>query len=1103
MARQGPPNAQQNEVIQYITSCIATYIETEGPPACGADKNQDMEDHGYEEGKGVGTGSPAPLKAELLSLPASGGGFAVSEYVGDDIAAFCNADPEVMMEPWLAELLASRLPSGAKIDNKEYAEVIRRLLLANMAELTAESSPHPLGMFAVWKEVDRIQRLIIDGRPVNEYFTSPPYEFTCGEDLSRMQVKLGYLLEAAKCDLCDFFHCCEATDALRKYFGLKGIPAALLRDIGIDVPADRVDSRGMTFPRLTTLPMGFGPSPGIAQSAHECILYGSAGSGSTRARQLEPVVRPEARWSGQRVPDVDSPHAEAPHALIIDDLLMFRQVPQRPCDTRDNSGDASGLGTAGYAAPSPYRTAAGLGPASFAAPSPNNDAAGPGTAGNAAPSPDRTAAGLGPAGFAAPSPNIGAAGLGTAGDAAPSPDRTAAGLGLAGYAAPSPNVGPASCVTDSAGAAGTALETVLQRYAAVHLRTKPSKVQDYNAVQDLVGHTLDHNVLRASCSRYAAIRAEVLRLLRSRWCRPRDIERIVGKLTHIMLLHRQSLALFNAVYAFCRTNWPERPRRLWLSVQQELSDAIALLPLIRSDLSRPVATALLQTDACDTGAAVVYTDKVDHKALRQECARPRRALQEPSEPITPWTAATGLGAAFEASVDPADWHVAVRCTYPVASRARLAHINEKEAGALVLAVRWAARSRRTRRCRIVIQSDSAAAVCAMRKGRSSKRGMRLQCRRLAALTLAHAITAEFRWVATDRNMADRPSRGSARPGPCVEEGAGHDWKRGKRLGEAENPGPGQLQPFWTPLLDGNVKAQTLTRYDAEARHFIEFVRERGDRIHTKEDLDYWMSYYCHIAYTDGYRSKSACEKALAGLEHWLPEFKPLPLTRRCLRGWGRLQPPQPAAPFPRDLVWACATLACLSGDVAAGVAMLVAYDCWLRISEVSGVTVADVYDSRRQVDPVGRGVSVFLPETKTGRRQAVMVEEPAVAALLLALARAQDQRTAKIFPTPDMLRRVLARCLGALNVEAHGLAFVWHGFRHGGASRAFLRGDDLSLILIRGRWAAESSGRHYIQSGRQLLLAQNMPAEVTDLARRIERAGLDSLVARDLRARLR
>ena len=107
-------------------------------------------------------------------------------------------------------------------------------------------------------------------------------------------------------------------------------------------------------------------------------------------------------------------------------------------------------------------------------------------------------------------------------------------------------------------------------------------------------------------SRYTAIRNEVLRLLRGRWARPREIERIVGKLTNIMLFHRPSLAIFDAVYAFCRTISPERPRRVWPAVRQELSDALAVLPLLRSDLSRPVATELLQTDACDTGAAVVY-----------------------------------------------------------------------------------------------------------------------------------------------------------------------------------------------------------------------------------------------------------------------------------------------------------------------------------------------------------------------------------------------------------------------------------------------------------------------------------------------------------------
>ena len=284
-------------------------------------------------------------------------------------------------------------------------------------------------------------RLIIDCRPGNTGFLKPEYESTSGEDLARLLVEEGYDLEAAKLDLRDFFHTCGCPAALHGEFGLSPVSAADLRAEGVDVAAEDIDDQGFCHPQLTTLPMGWIASPALAQGAHESVLYGSRGAGSEKARTLSAVVDPLSRWSSKRVPELGTDAARAPHALIVDDLLLFRQVPQEDVD----SGDASGLGTAGYAAPSPYRTAAGLGPASFAAPSPNNDAAGPGTAGKTAPSPDRTAAGLGPAGFAAPSPNIGAAGLGTAGDAAPSPDRTAAGLGLAGYAAPAPNLGPASC----------------------------------------------------------------------------------------------------------------------------------------------------------------------------------------------------------------------------------------------------------------------------------------------------------------------------------------------------------------------------------------------------------------------------------------------------------------------------------------------------------------------------------------------------------------------------------------------------------------------------------------------------------------------------------
>ena len=91
-----------------------------------------------------------------------------------------------------------------------------------------------------------------------------------------------------------FFQCCEATEALKHYFGLKGVQAELLRGLGAEVPPECVDGRGYTYPRLTTLPMGFGPSPGIAQAAHEAVLYGEAGTGSEQARQLPPVVSPAA-----------------------------------------------------------------------------------------------------------------------------------------------------------------------------------------------------------------------------------------------------------------------------------------------------------------------------------------------------------------------------------------------------------------------------------------------------------------------------------------------------------------------------------------------------------------------------------------------------------------------------------------------------------------------------------------------------------------------------------------------------------------------------------------------------------------------------------------
>ena len=264
------------------------------------------------------------------------------------------------------------------------------------------------------------------------------------------------------------------------------------------------------------------------------------------------------------------------------------------------------------------------------------------------------------------------------------------------------------------------------------------------------------------------------------------------------------------MYAFAK-KCGHRRARLWPSVLRELRLAIALVPLVRSDLSRPVADVLIQTDASGNGSGVAYTREVPHDDLRRECMRPRT---EPRNPDDQWEVQRAWGADFEAPQDPSAWRVAVRRR--LRGPARLAHINDKELGAIVDAVRWAVRSSRTRHCRLVVESDSTAAVGALRKGRSSKRPLLRHCRRLAALTLAEQLTLEARWTPTTKNFADGPSRGRG-PSPCgddldgIHEGLTLSKRKRRALGRiaAEVQRSRLVNEFEAALLAGNYNSSQL------------------------------------------------------------------------------------------------------------------------------------------------------------------------------------------------------------------------------------------------------------------------------------------------------
>jgi hypothetical protein len=546
--------------------------------------------------------------------------------------------------PIIAGFVAdSTVTSCHRCTKYEYAKLLERMNANSMVLFSP--SPHEIvsGIFAVWKEPGVSQRLIGDMRPANAYFNTPSIEFTSGDSLTRMQIPAGSRLHMAKLDLSDYFYSCKATEALsQRFFGLRPVHQDYLVQAGLQLDSSCFDAEGFTSPRLSVLPMGWGPSPALAQMAHENVLYGRLGTGGRRAALLDPILDPQGRWSSLRVPP---PDCEAlVHALVIDDLLLFKSAPQ---------GESV---------------------------SPGNE-----------------------------------------------------------------------------------ISALRSRYSSVGLECRDHKVKDFASSGEALGYRLHDNVWSAPTSRYWQLKSVVDGVIRRQWVRPREVASLVGRFTNLFLLHRPALAIFSCVYIFIQ-RVGNRTARLWPSVARELQLAIALLPIVRASVSRPVHPYVLQTDASPEGSAMVYSSAVPGgaAALEKECRRPRALLRNAQDNTC--NVAEALRSGFEMPLDPEKWKIGYRRIYPPGHSR---HINELEMEGAVDAVRWISRSAARCNSRILIEMDSLVSVCALRKGRSSRPGLSKQLRRMAALTLALRVQVEPRWVPTTRNMADGPSRGSWIPSPCV------------------------------------------------------------------------------------------------------------------------------------------------------------------------------------------------------------------------------------------------------------------------------------------------------------------------------------------------
>ena len=224
-------------------------------------------------------------------------------------------------------------------------------------------------------------------------------------------------------------------------------------------------------------------------------------------------------------------------------------------------------------------------------------------------------------------------------------------------------------------------------------------------------------------TRYVAQRGRVKR---------KALERLVGHWAWWLQLNRPLYSILQSTFSClleAEDGWVTLPE----ATRRELRYLVALAPFIRTELTLPVSRTVHMVDAGPKFGAVIHA-------------------QHPTRPE--FTDDISLG-----EMPRHQWKVSFRRSW-----FRQEHNNYGEGRSVVWATERCARSG-IRDHRVVIYSDSRVVIGAFSKGRSSSRTLNSICRKQCAVQLLYGLRVYLRWVASEDNWADGPSRGL--PYPCV------------------------------------------------------------------------------------------------------------------------------------------------------------------------------------------------------------------------------------------------------------------------------------------------------------------------------------------------
>ena len=302
--------------------------------------------------------------------------------------------------------------------------------------------------------------------------------------------------------------------------------------------------------------------------------------------------------------------------------------------------------------------------------------------------------------------------------------------------------------------------------------------------QDVLGVTLDGSkrVTRASSVRYCRVRCLLRWLLAKRYVSGELLEIVLGHLTYIALVNRPFLSCFHVVYKYVHAVYSEPRSKLWTGARRELEAFYRAMPLLQSRWDLDWAEEVCATDACLGGFGVV-SGTIDSSTVRRVASTTERSRYKRCMPGTDGVRARNVldldpyldprtvldedgdfnallpvveeDGGFEdiplSLLDSVAWkvhdHGRFHFREPI-------HVLEARAQCNAfphLAHHWYRR-------RFLFLMDNMSDVLALSRSRAHDFKLLLQVRRTAALCFITESRPHYRWVPSEWNPGDKPSR---------------------------------------------------------------------------------------------------------------------------------------------------------------------------------------------------------------------------------------------------------------------------------------------------------------------------------------------------------